>query len=182
MPDTVADRTGARKLRLLLLRHAKSAWPPEVPDRDRPLAPRGIKAAPLMAKYMAREKLIPDLALVSDSRRTRETWDLVGSKLPGGIDMRIVPELYEATPTDMVDVLRDSGAGNGTVLLLGHNPGLQELALMLTDGGDAQARAAMTDKFPTGALAVIDFSAADWRSIGIGSGRLERVVTPRSLK
>ncbi len=172
----------SRQRRLLLLRHAKSAWPEGVEDHQRPLAERGLKAAPVVGNYMAHEHLVPDLALISDAKRTQETWKLIISRLPGKVDARITPELYEASAIKLLEVLRQSGPGADTVAMIGHNPGLQELALMLVGEGQAQDRASLMEKYPTGALAVIDFPAYDWADIEPGSGYLARFVTPRSLK
>jgi phosphohistidine phosphatase len=180
MADQTDKEAPPRHRRLLLLRHAKSAWPEGVPDHDRPLAERGETAAPAMGNHMAREHLIPDLALVSDARRTRETWDLVKSRLPGTIETRVTPALYDASGSRMLDVLRKTEAEADTVLMIGHNPGLQELALMLV--GEGQARDAMAGKYPTGALAVIDFAVGDWPSVEPGCGILADFLTPRMLR
>ncbi|HEX2147018.1 MAG TPA: histidine phosphatase family protein [Pseudorhizobium sp.] len=168
--------------RLLLLRHAKSAWPEDMPDHQRPLAERGLVAAPAMGNYMAREHLLPDLVLVSDARRTQETWDLVKRRLPDEPEARLVPELYEAPSHGMLDVLRRTEVEAATVLMMGHNPGMQELALMLVGEGNLQARAALAEKFPTAALAVIDFPCFGWMDLEPGSGTLSSFVTPRSLR
>lgn len=182
MADQTDKEAPPRHRRLLLLRHAKSAWPEGVPDHDRPLAERGEKAAPAMGNHMAREHFIPDLALVSDARRTRETWDLLKSRLPGAVETRVMPALYDASGNQMLDVLRETEAEAGTVLMIGHNPGLQELALMLVGEGHTQSHAAMTEKYPTGALAVIDFAVGDWPSVEPGCGILADFLTPRMLR
>ncbi|MCF6368878.1 SixA phosphatase family protein [Rhizobium halophilum] len=171
-----------RQRRLLLLRHVKSDWPEGVEDHERPLAERGLKAAPAMGNHMAREHLVPHLALVSDATRTQETWELVRKRLPGEIETRVTPELYDATAANMLQVLRRAEASADTVVIVGHNPGLQEVALLLVGDGKASARAAMAEKYPTGALAVIDFPAFDWKDIEPGSGYLAQFVAPRSLK
>ncbi|MDM9624290.1 histidine phosphatase family protein [Rhizobium sp. S152] len=165
------------RYRLLLLRHAKSAWPDGVDDHDRPLAGRGLKAAPLMGRYMAREMLVPDLALVSTARRTQQTWALVGAELPD-TPHRDVGEIYEASVERLAAVLRATDPEVRTLLVVGHNPGFQDLALYLAGYGDGLDQ--LREKFPTGALAVIDFAVA-WRDVTAGSGRLERFVAPRSL-
>lgn len=180
MADYANTKAPPRQRRLLLLRHAKSAWPEDVPDHARPLAERGEKAAPDMGNHMAREHLVPDLAIVSDARRTQETWDLVKSRLPGTVASRVTPALYDASATQMLEVLRETEAEADTVLIIGHNPGLQELALMLV--GEGQLHVAMAGKFPTGALAVIDFAVGDWSSVEPGSGILADFLTPRMLR
>ncbi len=166
---------------LFLLRHAKSAWPPDVEDHDRPLADRGLKAAPMIGAYMARERLFPDSALVSTARRTQETWKLVAKELPNPIPRRDVSELYEAPATRLADILAAVDPNDRTVMMVGHNPGLQDFADWLVGSGDAEMRHQISEKFPTGGLAVISFEADGWADVSSGSGRLERFVTPRVL-
>ena len=169
-------------LRLLLLRHAKSAWPEGVVDEERPLNGRGREAARLVGAYLAREGLVPDLALVSTARRTQETWALVSGWLEPRPNLRSEPALYAASPEEMLDVLKDVGAGPRTVLMLAHNPGTQELALALAgSAGDGRAIQAMAEKYPTAGLAILDLSVPGWSLVAPGCGRLERFVTPRSL-
>ncbi|MBB3542777.1 MULTISPECIES: histidine phosphatase family protein [unclassified Rhizobium] len=169
------------KRRLLLLRHAKSAWPENVPDHDRPLAGRGEKAAPLMGRYLAREKLIPDLVLVSSARRTQETWGLLAKKLPSAIAKRDAEDLYEASAAKIAAVVQTIDPKVRTLMLIGHNPGFQDLADGLIGEGDADACARIREKFPTAALAVIEFDADRWKDLKPRSGMLERFITPRSL-
>lgn len=166
-------------LRLLLLRHAKSAWPEGVADHDRPLAERGRKSAPVIGAYMAREKLIPDLALVSPARRAQETWKLVGEALSKKVDERDAPEIYEVAAGHILEVIRAVKPGIRTLLLVGHNPGMEDLAALLVKDGDADATGRMKEKFPTAALAVIDFDIERWGDVASGSGYLERFVTPK---
>ncbi|WP_454748089.1 SixA phosphatase family protein [Ciceribacter selenitireducens] len=182
MPSKPQDNGEAGGLRLLLLRHAKSAWPEGVADEQRPLNGRGRTAARLVGDYLAEAKLIPDLALVSTARRTQETWALVRERLPLKPEMRGVAELYAASPGQILDVLQAVEPAARTVLILAHNPGMQDLGLALTGGGDAASRESMAAKYPTAGLAVIDFPAARWRDVGRGMGRLERFVTPKALQ
>ncbi len=174
----MTPNTPLPRYRLLLLRHSKSAWPDGVDDHDRPLGGRGLKAAPLMGRYMAREGLVPDLALISTARRTQETWALVDAELPDDIERRDVGEIYEAAAERIAGVIRGVDASVRTLLVVGHNPGLQELALDLA--GEGERLGGVSEKFPTGALAVIDFAVA-WGDVVGGSGVLERFVVPRSL-
>ncbi len=175
------DTGEVRGVRLLLLRHAKSAWPEGVADEERPLNGRGRAAALLIGDYLAEAKLIPDLALVSSARRTQETWALVRERLPRQPEMRIVAELYAASTGQILNVLQAVEPTSRTVLILAHNPGMQDLALALSGGGDAASRESVAAKYPTGALAVIDFPAAQWSDVGRGMGRLDRFITPRAL-
>jgi phosphohistidine phosphatase len=166
--------------RLMLLRHGRSDWPDGLKDLDRPLAKRGQEAVPRVAAHMAEEQLLPDLALVSPARRARETWDLVAPKL-GDVPVRFEPRIYEAPAERILSVVREVGPEAGSVLLVGHNPGFQDLAKLLIGHGDRYAFARMGKKYPTAALAVLDFAAEDWRDLSPGSGRLDRFVTPKSL-
>jgi phosphohistidine phosphatase len=168
-------------LRLLLLRHAKSDWPGGLGDLERPLARRGLEAAPRMGHYLVAEHLLPDLALVSPSRRTRDTWDLVAATLPGPPPHRIEDTIYEAPMEHLLEAVRATPAGVRTLILVGHNPGSQELAQDLVGYGDRYAAQRLAAKFPTCGLAVIDFDLADWSAVALRAGRLDRFVTPATL-
>ena len=177
----MAKTTPRTTRRLLLLRHAKSAWPEGVADHDRPLAERGCKAAPVIGAYMAREKLIPDLALVSPARRAQETWKLVGEALSKKVVQRDAPDIYEVAAERILEVIRAVKPGIRTLLMIGHNPGMEDLAALLVRDGDADAIHCMKEKFPTAALAVIDFEIEGWDAVATGTGFLERFVTPRLI-
>jgi phosphohistidine phosphatase len=178
--DASSDSAPQRR-RLILLRHAKSAWPPDVDDHDRPLAERGRKAAPLIGAYIAHEMLFPDLVLVSTARRAQETWRLVAKSLPAPPPRRDVPDLYAASAARMADILAKADPAIRTILLVGHNPGLEDFAQGLVGMGNSDARRRMSEKFSTGGLAVIAFEADSWKDISPGHGMLERFVTPRML-
>lgn len=166
--------------RLLLLRHAKSDWPEGVSDLDRPLAPRGREAAPRMGAYLKDEGLFPDLAIVSAARRTRETWDLV-QPLLGEVETRFDGRIYEAPVQRLLTVLREVEAPVRALLMVGHNPGFEDLAKLLTGHGDRYAFARLAQKYPTAGLAVLDFAVESWAEVEPRSGRLDRFVTPKSL-
>jgi phosphohistidine phosphatase len=166
---------------LLLLRHAKSSWDaPQLDDRDRPLAPRGVKAATRMAVYLASEGLRPDLVLCSPARRTRETLELLGPALQHGPDVRLDDRLYGADVGDLLSVLRGVEPATGTVLVVGHNPGLHDVAVTLAGDGDADAMAELRTKLPTAALVVLEI-VAPWPRVAAGGARLTRFVLPRRL-
>ncbi|MFG1344290.1 histidine phosphatase family protein [Xanthobacter autotrophicus DSM 431] len=167
--------------RLILLRHAKSDWPDGVADPERPLAPRGRSAAPRIGAYIAREQLVADRVLVSPARRTRETWDLVAAQLPPIKVVASEPRIYDASAARLLSVLRDQPREAHSVMLVGHNPGLEDIAHLLAAGGPPPHLAKMAEKFPTGSLAVIDLPIDDWSAIVPESGRLDRFVTPRDL-
>jgi phosphohistidine phosphatase len=167
--------------RLMLLRHAKSDWPDGVADHERPLGRRGTEAAPAMGAYMATEQLIPDLVVVSSARRTRETWELAGAAFREELPTRFEPRIYDASPEDLLGVVHETPNDVRTLLLVGHNPGFEELAGRLVGHGDRYAFARMLQKFPTAALAVIDFTVAGWADVVDRAGRLDRFVTPRMI-
>jgi phosphohistidine phosphatase len=169
-------------MRLILLRHAKSEKaPPGVRDRYRAINARGRKDAPKMGAYMAHHALIPDRVIVSSARRTRETWEQLAKALSANCTVQYEDRLYDAGPQGILAVIRDLGGQAGTLLVIGHNPGLHEAARMLVVAGDVEARERLNEGLPTSGVAVIDFSPSDWSRLDIHSGRLERFVTPRSL-
>ena len=169
--------------RLFLLRHAKSAWPAGTADFERPLAPRGIAAARLMGDYLRREGFAPARILVSPARRTRETWRLVNEAWqPAGAAVAEEARIYAASLGTLLALVRETPADAASLMLIGHNPGFAELAVLLSDAGastDDDYRR-MTQKYPTAALAAIDFPIDDWRVVP-ESGRLARFVTPKQL-
>lgn len=168
--------------RLILLRHAKSDWSAAgTPDHERALAPRGRKAVPPIARYMAKHKLIPDHAIVSSAMRTRETWELLKEALPSEPVVSFEDSIYEAAPGDIIATIAQAPRAARVLLVVGHNPGLQMVALTLTGAGSPETRKALTEKFPTAALAVIDFDIPDWAAIAPGSGKLEHFATPRGI-
>ena len=167
-------------LRLLLLRHAKAGSASGTVDLDRPLSQRGQAAASLMGGYLQDEGLRPDLVLVSPARRTQETWDLVRPLLgdtPNQQDERI----YEAPALRLLGVVQEVGPEVRTLLVIGHNPGFEDLAKLLAGEGDQDALLRLGQKYPTAGLAVIDFPQESWAEVQPGAGRLERFATPKSL-
>lgn len=167
--------------RLLLLRHTKSDWPAGIRDRDRPLAARGRRAAPLMGRVLVERGLIPDRVLVSTAKRTTETWALARAghgELPDGIGE---PRIYEAPAFLLATVVRETPEEVATLLVVGHNPGMEDLAFELVGSGEAAARARLSRKYPTGGLAVIACAIDSWRDLARHCGRLEAFVVPRDL-
>lgn len=172
-------------LTLTLLRHAKSSWDSvELEDFDRPLNDRGRKAAPAAARDLVRLKLLPDLILCSTARRTRETLALVLPEL-GKAKAAVKPsvifedDLYLAFVTALLERIRRIEDGPRSVLLVGHNPGLQGLALALIGAGEGEDIAALADKFPTAAIAAMTFEAERWAAVEPAGGRLIHFVTPK---
>ncbi len=167
--------------RLMLLRHAKSDWPEGTDDRERPLARRGRDVSPMMGRYMADEGLLPDLVLVSTARRARETWDLACPAFAQNMASHPEPRLYEADSNAILDVIRKTQPGVRTLLLIGHNPGFQDLAIALAGTGRQSDLARLQRKYPTAGLVVIDLEIDDWSQASGAHGRLERFETPKTL-
>ncbi|QNA76835.1 histidine phosphatase family protein [Streptomyces sp. So13.3] len=167
--------------RLVILRHAKSAWPDGVPDHDRPLNRRGLRDAPAAGRWLDEAGRLPDLVLCSSARRTRQTWELAAAELDGAPPVRYEPRLYAADDDDLLDVVREVAPDVGTLLLVGHNPGLQELALLLAGeaAGDTLERA--RTKFPTSGTAVLTWSGP-WSALEPGSALLTDFVVPRGRR
>lgn len=169
--------------RLMLLRHAKSDWSqPGQRDHDRELSARGRTAAPQIGAYLAARALAPECALVSTARRTRDTWKLVAPSLATRPKTLFDDRIYEARPGDILAAIRETPASCQSLLVVGHNPGLQELALLLIKDGSQDDIDRLAEKFPTAGLAVIDMPADDWASMRTGSGRLDSFITPRGLE
>ena len=166
-------------MRLLLLRHAKSSWDdPDLSDEDRPLAPRGERAAEKMRRYLASEDLDLDVVLCSAALRARQTFARVLPSLGTELEIKIEPILYTFDAQVLLDRLRQI-PGAGSVLLVGHNPALQDLALRLADRGGRLEE--LAQKFPTGAFAEIGFGSGSWSTLPDPLGELTRFVVPGEL-
>lgn len=164
-----------------LLRHAKSSWDdPALDDTQRPLNPRGEEAAQKIGRYMAIKGYRPQLVLLSPSLRTRQTWELVSHELGHDIDVRRPAWLYLANPQELAAAIRRSDDSFDAIMIVGHNPGLAHFAKNLASKSDP-SRAQIADKFPTGALAVLDFSADTWLEVARGLGRIRDFVRPKQL-
>jgi phosphohistidine phosphatase len=168
--------------RLLLLRHAKTERAePGLDDHSRALVERGRKDAARIGAYMASHALMPDRVLVSPARRAQETWKSLASAWRPAPGAATAAQLYEATPHALLAAVKGAPAAAHTFMMVAHNPGLQELALMLIASGDIDARESLREKLPTCGLVIIDFAFDDWAKLHPQSGRLERFVSPRSL-
>ncbi len=168
-------------LRLLLLRHAKAVPFTGSGDHERALTGRGRADAARLGAFIAGEKIPLAAAVHSGARRARETLEIALGKFEDDIAVSVEPRLYEAGEAAFLSVLRHRADKAGALLLVGHNPSLGAMACRLTGTGDRRARLQMAAKFPTAALAVIDFEADHWREIDEGAGRLVRFVTPAGL-
>jgi len=169
-------------MRLILLRHAKAEKAePGKRDHPRRLSGRGRNDAPVIGAYMARHALIPDLVLVSDAARTRETWECLAPALSAAPRVSYEERLYDAGTEQILAVVKETAADVRTLMVVGHNPGLHDFARLLIASGDVEARERLNEGLPTSGLAVIDFAGNAWRKLHPHGGRLERFVSPRSL-
>jgi len=169
--------------RLILFRHAKAERSqPGEPDRTRALIERGRKDAARIGSYMATHALMPDRVLVSPATRTQQTWKCASDAFRPAPGATTVDRLYDATEHAIFASIKDAPAAAHTLLVIGHNPGLHELARLLIASGDIEAREQLTEKLPTSGLVIIDFAVDSWARLHPHSGRLERFVTPQSLE
>lgn len=170
-------------LTLSLLRHAKSSWDvPGQDDRARPLNDRGLKDAPRMGQFLRQQGLIPELILCSNAARTRATMDLVVAEFGDARPkMEIAPALYLAEPDAILRAVKSLDATCRQVLVIGHNPGLHDLALELARPSRSKAYDALSTKFPTCGLAVVEFEVAGWDKVGPRLGRLAQFTAPKLL-
>jgi phosphohistidine phosphatase len=164
--------------RLVLLRHAKSDWPPDVADRDRPLAKRGRDDAPLVGRWLGESGFVPDAVVCSTALRARETWNLAAAGLltasPGASPVvRYEPRVYEASVLSLLMLVREFQPDWQTVLIVGHNPGLADLTVGLTKPPPDPPSA-----FPTAAVAVLGLPG-DWSDAAPGESSLLCFRTPR---
>lgn len=167
---------------LYLLRHAKSDWGnPGLDDFDRPLAPRGRRAAPMMARWMNGNGCAPEFVLCSAARRGVETWSLVADVLDGAPEVETTEDLYHASPGRLLALARGIPDRHASAMMIGHNPGFHVLASALAGEGPDDLLDLLATAYPTCALAGIEFDAASWSGIGQGAGRLTCFVRPRAL-
>jgi phosphohistidine phosphatase len=165
--------------RLLLLRHAKSSWDhPELADHDRPLAPRGRRAAAAVGAHLGDLPELPDVVLCSTAVRTVQTLEGIRPALPVTTSVELDDALYGADDDELLEVVRRLPAAASCAMVIAHNPGIGDLAVLLTGHGDDSARAAMASKFPTAALARLAFQQP-WSAAGPGGATLEEFWTPR---
>jgi phosphohistidine phosphatase len=165
---------------LLLVRHAKSAWDdPSLADHDRPLAPRGAKAVRRLTSFLTRAEYRPDVVLCSSARRTMDTLDGIRVALPKQARLEQSDELYMADASILLTRLHGLNDTDRCAMLVGHNPGLEDLAALLVGSGDAGLRARLAGKFPTGALVALSFDGA-WADLDAGTAQVDTFFVPRS--
>jgi len=166
---------------LYLLRHAKSSWSESgLSDHDRPLAKRGREATAALAKHMVAARISPAIVLCSTARRAQETLEGVKGAFDDDVAVWSDQGLYGADDDELIAVLRELPATVRSAMVVGHNPGLQDLALTLAGDGDRAALARLHGKFPTGALATL-IVADTWAALARGGARLDALVVPREL-
>ena len=173
--------------RLMLWRHAKTETDaPSGQDHDRRLDERGRKDAAEIGVWIGQHPPFPNLVLVSTAVRAQQTWDLGWQAMKDRIPaprIEHVDELYGAEPTELLKIVRLAEAQDPKQLMLvGHNPGMHELAMMLAGSGDKAARKAIEDNLPTAGLAILDFDTDDWTDIGFRRGKLAQFVSPKLLR
>lgn len=178
-----AARIGAGPLRrLVVLRHAKSAWPDGVADHERPLAPRGRRDAPVAGRMLAEADCLPDLALCSTAARARGTWELASAEWGTPPPVRHDERLYAADVPDLLEVVHEVPPEVETLLLVGHNPGLEDLVLTLAGDGLDDTLDEVRTKFPTSAIAVLAWHGATWHALAPGTALLTDVMVARGRK
>ncbi|MEU5520058.1 histidine phosphatase family protein [Streptomyces sp. NPDC047860] len=179
----MTQRTDPEPLRrLVVLRHAKSARPEGVTDHERPLAPRGARDAPAAGRVLADSGCLPGLALCSTALRARRTWELAAAQWGTPPPVRHDPRLYHAGVPELLAVIHEVPAEVETLLLVGHNPGLEDLVLALAGEGLDDTLDRVRAKFPTSAVAVLSWRGARWRDLAPGSALLTSLTVPRGGK
>ncbi len=177
--------------RLMLLRHAKTEHDaPSGRDHDRRLDDRGRRDAAIIGDWIGHHPPVPDVVLVSTAVRAHQTWEIANEAMKDAMrepaqqpQVELLDELYGADPAGLLKIIRMAEVNDPKrLMLIGHNPGMHELALMLTGSGDASAKTALEDNLPTAGLAIIDFATNDWSEVAFRSGRLVRFTSPKLLK
>jgi phosphohistidine phosphatase len=168
--------------RLLLLRHAKSSRDdPSLADFERPLASRGVKAAPRMGRELEARDWLPERALISPAVRTRATWDLIAAGWGKRPPAEFPETLYDASAEEILAQLRGAPETVSTLLVVGHNPGLHDLASRVAgETSDQKALVRLREKFPTAALARFVFDGK-WRDLNFTGARLTHCLRPKDL-
>ena len=173
--------------RLMLLRHAKTENDaPSGRDQDRRLDDRGRHDAAEIGGWIGRHPPFPDLVLVSPAIRAHQTWDIAWEAMKDmgpEPQVELLPELYGADPSLLLQTIRTASTSDPQrLMVVGHNPGMHELALALAGSGDAAGRSALADNLPTSGLALFDFAVDDWADVAFRRGRLVLFVSPKLLK
>lgn len=172
--------------RLLVLRHAKAVPHDEKSDEQRRLIERGRSDAALMGRAMNERAYLPQVVLCSSAARTKETWEAAAPELGTHPEVEFLDALYDAPEAAILKCVQGANNSAATVLCIGHNPGLERFARMLIrkpeNPRERRHAAALAEKFPTSALAVIDFNVRAWANIALGTGTLTDFISPADLK
>jgi phosphohistidine phosphatase len=173
--------------RLMLLRHAKTENDATSGrDQDRRLDDRGRIDAAEIGGWIARHPPFPDAVLVSPAARAHQTWEIAWEAMKDPVPkprVELLPELYGADPAQLLETIRGASAIDpARLMVVGHNPGMHELALALSGSGDAAGRRALADNLPTSGLAIFDFAIDDWADVAFRRGQLVQFVSPKLLK
>ena len=177
--------------RLMLLRHAKTEHDaPSGQDQDRRLDDRGRLDAAAIGSWIGGHLPVPERALVSTAVRAQQTWEIVRQAMQDATrtaaaqpQVEFLDELYGAEPAQLLQIIRMAEAADPRQLMVvGHNPGMHELALALAGSGDAAAKKALEDNLPTTGLAILDFAIEDWDEVAFRRGTLVRFISPKLLK
>jgi len=173
--------------RLLLLRHAKTeSDAPSGRDQDRRLDDRGRRDAAEIGGWIGGHPPAPDAVLVSNAVRAQQTWEIAWEAMKRQVpkpQVETLPELYGADPVQLLQAIHAAGVTDPKrLMLVGHNPGMHELALALTGGGDPASHKAVAENLPTSGLAVFDFAIDDWADVAFRRGRLVQFLSPKLLK
>ena len=167
--------------RLFVLRHAKSSWNNSaLGDHERPLAPRGQRAAEALADHVATLDPPPALVLCSTARRAQDTLEPIRARLPAGTDVLIEDDLYGVSAPGLLERLRAVPEDIPSVMIVGHNPTLEDLVKGLGSDGDPSLIARVHSKFPSGALATLSWPGP-WKSLEWGAATLVAFVVPADL-
>ena len=168
--------------RLHLLRHAKSSWKERgVSDRERPLNKRGRESCELIAANLPRAGVRPDAVVVSPATRTAETYELIKGGIRGDYEHWNERRIYGASTDELLGVIQELPEAVGEALIIGHNPAVESLALMLAGNASGEGAARMRNKYPTGAMASFAI-AAPWVRLRPEVAALERFVRPKDLR
>lgn len=179
MSDQLSQSTESAERTLVLVRHAKSAWPDGVADWERPLAPRGRSDAPRMGRWIQRNVGQIELVVLSPAVRVAQTWDLLGAEVSHG-DVTTDSRVYQAWGSHLLDVVRELPESVQVALVLGHEPGVSELALTLANRNNRNLRGRVSCKYPTCAVALLT-SNRPWREFGLGCAEFKDFVAPRDF-
>jgi len=173
--------------RLMLLRHAKTEHEaPSGRDQDRRLDNRGRRDAAEIGSWIGRNPPFPSLVLVSHAVRALQTWEIAWEAMKEQVAepvVELLPELYGADVSELLEIIRNASVADPKrLMLVGHNPGMHELAIALAGHGDAAGRGALADNLPTAGLAIFDFDIDDWGDVALRRGKLALFVSPKLIK